>query len=119
MTIEQYAFTLLITHLASMVFIFNVLKRQWRLMKQPIPSYVKRYRYTLFILSLVIFAGNIVPIIIDALTLFIEVGRPDTVKLVSLLYAYSNAITAVVSAYLIWTLYRLAADTKTVTDFET
>lgn len=119
MTIKSYALTLLITHIASMVFIFLVLKRQWALMKLPIPPNIKRFRLTLFILSLAIFAGNIVPIIIDSLTLFIDTGRPQTVKPVSLMYAYSNGITALVSSYLIWTLYRLAADTKSVTDFET
>jgi hypothetical protein len=118
MTIKMYAFTMLVAHVGSMVFIFLVLRRQWALMKQPIPPAVRRFRVVLFMLSMAIFVGNIVPLAIDLATLFVETSRPPVVKPLSLAYAYSNALILLVSSYLIWTLYRLAADTKSVTDFE-
>lgn len=121
-SIETLALILMLAHLASDVFMARVLYRQWGLFKityddygipQNITRDIKRFRMTLFVLSCIVFAGNTVPIIIDAVTFFASnpLNRNPTVPLISLLYAVSNALTALISAYLIFTLYRIAKGT--------
>lgn len=121
-SIETLALILMIAHSASAVFMTRVLYRQWGLFKikyddldieKSITHDIKRFRLTLFVLSCIVFAGNIIPIVIDGITLFGDnsLHRNPTVPLISLLYAVSNALTALISAYLIYTLYRIAKGT--------
>lgn len=118
-TIQALAAILMVGHLASDAFMAMVLKRQWGLFKvrydelgvgEALTRDIKRFRVTLFILSCIVFAGNTIPIIIDGITLFGDnaLHRNPHVPLISLLYAVSNALTALISAYLIYTLYRIA-----------
>lgn len=118
MPIKELAILLLIGHIGSVFFISFVLKRQWGLLKYPINKNLKHFRLTLFFLALAILIGNFIPIVIDALTLFVNLGRPSHIKPISIAYSLSIAIVEFISAYLIWTLYRLAADTKDITDYE-
>lgn len=111
-TIQQLAVLLLVGHFGSVGFMVLVIKRQLRLMKLHIASEIISFRKTLLRISLIIMAGNIVPIIIDGLTLFINTGRPAHVKPVSIAYALSMAITELFSAYLVWVLYRSAEGPK-------
>ena len=94
-----------------------VIRKQWALFKLPIDHSILRFRRTLFFLTLAIFIGNIIPAVIDLLTLFDLTTRPLTVQLPSVLYSFDNSITALLSSYLIWRLYRLAADERAITDF--
>lgn len=119
LSIKELAIALLFGHVASMVFISFVIKRQIGLFKMPTVVKLKRFRRVLFYISLGIFAGNLVPITIDTLTLFVDLGRPGHLRAVSIAYAMSNAITQFLSAYLVWKLYQLAADTQDITDYET
>lgn len=118
-SIETLALILMIAHSASAVFMARVLLRQWGLFKiryddlgieQNLIRDIKGFRITLFVLSCIVFAGNIIPIVIDGITLFggNSLHRNPTVPLISLMYAVSNALTALISAYLIYTLYRIA-----------
>lgn len=118
-SIETLAFILMIAHSGSAVFMTRVLIRQYGLFKvryddlgieKSLTNDIKRFRLTMFVLSCIVFAGNIIPIVIDGITLFGDnsLHRNPTVPLISLLYAVSNALTALISAYLIYTLYRLA-----------
>lgn len=116
-SIKTLALVLLAMHAGSAAYIFTVLKKQVTLLRLPIDSYLKHFRIILFVLSLAIFIGNIIPIVIDGLTLFIDLGRAASVRPIGIAYAISNAVTAFVSAYLIHMLYRLAADEKEVTDY--
>lgn len=116
-SIQSLALILALLHIGSVFFISFVIRRQLGLFKIETPEYLKHFRRVLFTLSVIILIGNIIPIVVDLLTLFVETGRPHQLRVVSVLYALSNAITALVSAYLIWRLYRLAADTKEMTDF--
>lgn len=107
--IEIIALILLLMRIGSGVFILIVMKKQWELLKVPIEPHLMRFRMVLFALSLAIFIGNIIPVIIDAATLFFDTTRPPFLSVTSVSYAMSNAITALLSAYFIHTLYRIAA----------
>lgn len=107
-SIIELAFILLIAHTVSLVFIFRVLRRQYQLMRLPIDKHLQGFRKVLFLLSCAIFLGNIVPIIIDTLTLFVDTERPSELHTISVVYACSNALTAMASALLIWLLYKIA-----------
>ena len=123
-SITLYAAILLLVRIVSMTFITLVLKRQWALLKLPIKNAeqynvkaLKHFRIVLFMLVLVIFIDNLVPAIIDIATiLHANTGRPNTVQPVSLIYTLTASVTSLVSSYLIWQLYRLAADEKDITD---
>lgn len=118
--IELLALILLVLHLGSVVYIGGVLRKQWRLLKVPIYPEIKRFRRVLFTLSAIILIGNAIPIFVDLVTILTNnsLGRTPSVKPISFAYAMSNALTALVSAYLIHTLYKLAASTKEITDYE-
>ena len=78
-------------------------------MKLPIEPEIRHFRKVLFVLSVVIFVGNSIPIFIDGLTIFVgNPGRLSGVRLISVLYGLSNAAVAFFSAYLIHLLYKLA-----------
>ena len=110
MSIQTYALILLIIRLASDAFILAVLYKQVRLFRFTVEPGLRLYRKALFILSLIIFVGNFVPIAIDTLTVFSDVDRSTTqLSTISLWYAFSNAATAFLSAFTIWLLYRMAA----------
>lgn len=122
--IELYASFLLVIRIISMTFIFMVLKRQWGLFKIPIQDEARidkkaarHFRRVLFILALIIFIGNIIPAGIDIMTLITDnTGRPRIVQPISVLYTMTASGTALLSSYLIWRLYRLAAGEKIITD---
>lgn len=110
MSIQTYALILLIIRLASDAFILAVLYKQVRLFRFWVEPGLRLYRKGLFILSLIIFLGNFIPIVIDWLTVSSDLPRAvSTVPTISLWYAFSNAATAFLSAFTIWLLYRMAA----------
>lgn len=110
MELKILAGALLVGRLVSQVFITLVLKRQWELLKLPIDENLKLFRKRLFTLSIVIFLGNLVPILLDATALFITTeGRNSNPSIIGIAYVISNNLTAIVSAFVIWLLYRLAA----------
>lgn len=111
-SITVIAGILLIFRLISDFLIAQVIRRQWHLLKLPVPEEyrndeksIKKFRKILFFLSIAIFVGNAIPVIIDTLTLFVETGRPANLRAISVAYAFSNATTALISATLVWLLY--------------
>lgn len=124
-SIQIIAVFLLIARLISVAFIAVVLRLQWRLFKSDIDfslvpnlsSFEKKRVYlarkVLFALAVAVFLGNMVPIIIDTITIFNDdLGRPDSLQAISVAYAASNALTAMFSAILVWALYRIAGLTS-------
>jgi hypothetical protein len=121
-SIQTLAWILAIMHAGSAIFMAFVIRRQFKLFSYNVTyddsrfeekdiHRIKRFRLGLFLLSCVVLLGNVVPIAIDALTIFgssAATGRPTHVHTISILYAISNALTALISAYLISTLYRIA-----------
>lgn len=109
MSIQTLAAILLIGRLTSVVFILMVLKRQLALFHHPIDDHIRNFRVMLFALACVIFLGNMVPILIDTLTVFSDVTRNNPSS-IGIAYAFSNNITSLVASIFIWLLYRMAAD---------
>lgn len=109
MDIKLYASMLLIARVASMVLMALVLRRQIQLFKLPIDKEIRTYRIILFILAVAIFAGNIIPATIDVLTITDVLTRSArTVNGVSLLYTSAWVLTSLLSAILIFWLYRMS-----------
>lgn len=116
-SIVTLAVILVLFRILSDAFIFSVILKQIALLRMPVPSYLKSFRLVLFFLSLAIFLGNMIPIVIDLLTIFIETGRPAQLRPISVMYAISGATTALLSAFLIWLLYRLADNDHDITEY--
>lgn len=122
-SIQIIAFILLVARLISVAFIVSVIIKQVKVFGKPIDfsiapylnklqrKNVYRVRRVLFILAVIIMVGNMVPILIDYVTLVTDnaVGRTANVKPISVAYAFSNALTAMFSAVMIWALYKLAS----------
>ena len=120
-SLQLIAVFLLIARVISVIFIAIVLRLQWRLFKPNIDfslvpnlSNFERKRIylarrVLFALAVAVFLVNMVPIIIDTITIFDNtLGRPQELRAISIAYAASNAATAMFSAILVWALYRIA-----------
>lgn len=118
MDIKHVAAILLVGHIVSAAFMVFVVRRQRALTKLPVNPELMPLRRTLGRLSMAVLIGNIIPILIDILTIIAHdsLKREDSPSLVGMTYAFSNAITAAVSAYLIWTLYKQAAKTVLIVD---
>lgn len=109
MDIRTLAGILLGFHIVSGIFMGLVIRKQWGLFAHDIEGKYRSLRKLLFILSLVIFAGNLIPIIVDGGTVIGQVvGRNPHPKAISVAYAVSNACVALISSILIWVLYKLA-----------
>lgn len=109
MDIKVYAAILLIIRLASMFLMGAVLRRQLQLFKMPIDKEIRTYRLILFILALAIFAGNIIPAIIDLFTITDNLTRSaKAINGVSLLYTLAWATSSLLSSILIFWLYRMS-----------
>lgn len=124
-SIQAIAFILLIARFISIGFILAVLIKQAKQFGREIdfrlaPYLTKferrnvyRLRTALFLLAIIIFIGNLVPIAIDYITLITDnsLGRTANVRSISIAYAFSNALTAMFSAVMIWALYKIAGVT--------
>lgn len=118
LSLELYVILLLAISAVSMFFIFSVLRRQIRLGRIAEPSDNLRYfRNRLLYISLTIIIMGSIPIGINLLTLFIDTGRPPTVPLVSLIYSMGVHLQGLFLSYLMWELYRLAANEREMTEF--
>lgn len=100
---------LFLLHLAASGFMLSVLRKQLRLFKKRIWPELRSFRRMLFLLSATIFIGNFVPLVIDFLNATNE--APYEVALGRIVYITTNAIIAVVSSILIWSIYRYSAKT--------
>lgn len=109
MDIKLYAAILLGTRIVSLFLMGLVLRRQLQLFKLPIDREIRNYRVILFLLALAIFAGNIVPATIDFLTLTEGLTRSaKTINGVGLVYSLAWTATSLLSAVLIFWLYRMS-----------
>lgn len=105
-----YILILLTISAVAMVFIVKVIAKQISLFKYPITDrHVRRFRNTLFAISLTIIIMGLIPIGINVFTLFNETGRPDVVKLVSFIYSLTVHLQTLLLSYLLWRIYRLAS----------
>lgn len=109
MDIQTLAFLLLVGRLVSEFFIIQVLRRQWKLRKIQTHPRLMKLRHVLSLLAILVFIGNIYPLILDAFTLFIPgVRTVEFVNFVGTLYSLDNSFTFMFASILIWTLYKLS-----------
>lgn len=105
---------LFVLHLLASTFMLMVIKRQIGLFKKYIDPELRAFRLVLFLLSMSIFLGNLIPLTIDFIN---AVGvTTDEVPLGRILYINTNAIVSVISAGLIWSMYRMAAKTAVIVE---
>ena len=109
MDIQILAVILLIGRVISDIFIVSVLKRQWGLRNTQTHPRLMQMRRVLALLAMLVFIGNIYPMLLDLYTLFYPgIRSAQSVNLVGVLYTLDNNITFMLAAILIWTLYKLA-----------
>lgn len=110
MDIQHAAIILLVIRLISTGFILSVLFLQIPLFKVKLAPAEQITRLILFLLSAVLLFGNVIPVIIDFTTAVGAVERSTSVlNQISLLYSFSNAMTSLGSAVLVWLMYKLIA----------
>lgn len=101
MTINQkISLALLIGRMITVTFVGMTARLQWRLIKQNDGPELQVYRVILFSLTLILIFGNIIPIVIDVASLF---NKGSLTLLVA--YVFSNNITAMLAAVILWYLY--------------
>ena len=110
--LQAYVIMLLVIAGIGMHFIFKVIREQRRLFKYRIENrIIRRFRYALFAISVVIVVMGLIPIGINLYTLLVDnAGRPHTVSLVSLVYSLGVHIQSLLLSYLLWQIYKLAAE---------
>jgi hypothetical protein len=104
---QIHALLLLIGRLVAVAFITSVLPKQYRLLKATDYPELRKLRKRLFQASVVLLAGQFIPITIDVLGIF-QIGSFNLL----LLYVYSNNLTAILGSYIMWTVYRISEQTK-------
>ena len=106
---------LLTGRLVTLWYLSRVLKTQIKLLRMPVDDpNVWDFRRTLHYMTIVVALGNLVPIVIDVVTIL----GPSRPFWLGVLYAISNVVTALFTAILIHKMYRLASQTKEVNDLE-
>lgn len=109
MNIQLLASMLLVGRLISEFFIVLVLIKQWRIRKIPTHPRLTSLRRVLTLLAVLVFIGNLYPLLLDAFTLFYPGIRTSrVVNPAGAFYAISTSLTFMFASILIWTLYRLA-----------
>lgn len=119
MDIRVLAWWLLLGRIVSTGFILLVISRQIGLFRRRIQPELIWFRRVLFGLALVILIGNMIPLMIDVVTIIGFVERStNRVNPVGVAYALSNDGVAVFSAILVWIMYRMAARTLLIVERE-
>lgn len=106
-----YILILLSISAVAMYFIVKVIVRQVGLFKYPITDkHVRRFRNTLFAISITIIVMGLIPIAINVFTLFRDTGRPPVVQWLSFIYSLTVHLQTLLLSYLLWRIYRLASE---------
>lgn len=109
MDIQVLASILLIGRLISEGFIIAVMRKQWRIRKTKTHPRLMKIRRVLTLLAVLVFIGNIYPLLLDAYTLYdAQVRTTQNVNLVGVAYSLDNNLTFMFASILIWTLYKLS-----------
>lgn len=107
MDIKIIAAVLLTLRLMSVAFLYLVLKRQVRYLRSKKEPELQNVRILLTSLTAIILLGQLVPILIDSVTLLDVVERSmSRPHPIGIAYALSNGTTAVVTSYLLYKLYK-------------
>lgn len=109
MDIQLLALLLLIGRLISEGFIIAVIIKQWKISKSPVHPRLVPIRRVLTLLAILVFLGNIYPLLLDAYTLLdATVRTTPTINLVGVFYSLDNSLTFMFASILIWALYKLS-----------
>lgn len=109
MDIQLLAFILLVGRLVSEFFIVQVLRRQWKIRNTRVHPRLMKIRGVLSLLAVLVFLGNIYPLLLDAYTLFNpDIRTSGFINLVGTFYSLDNSLTFMLASILIWTLYKLS-----------
>lgn len=109
MDIQLLAFILLMGRAISDTFIVLVLQKQWRIRKIPTHPRLQALRRILTLLALLVFIGNIYPLLLDLYTLFYPgIRTSQTVNAVGAAYSLDNNLTFMFASILIWFLYKIS-----------
>lgn len=104
MGIRIIVLLLLICRVVSVVFLLLVLRIQWKLFARKAGSIqIEVIKRVLFSLTAIILLSNVFPLYVDILALF---GAGSLV--LTVIYAFSNALTAIASGVMLWLMYRIA-----------
>jgi hypothetical protein len=106
---QKISLALLIGRLVTVYFMLLVVGKQYRVLKARNYPELKRLRTTLLTGSSIILAGNIIPIIIDTLGIF---GAGSFALLLA--YVFSNNLTAMLAAYMMWYSIRISEKTEVI-----
>jgi hypothetical protein len=104
---QIHALLLLIGRIITVIFIGNVVPKQYKLLKATNYPELRKLRKRLLQASVVLLVGQFIPILIDVLGIF-QIGSLNLL----LVYVYSNNLTAMLAAYIMWTVYRISEQTK-------
>lgn len=109
MDVHLLAFLLLMGRVISQIFIIAVLRKQWKIRKTKTHPRLMAIRRVLTLLAILVFVGNLYPLLLDFYTLFDSSLRTtQTVNGVMVLYSLDNNLTFMFASILIWTLYKLS-----------
>lgn len=108
MTVQIAALILLGLRLIAVGFIISVLAKQFRLFKLTIENELASFRLAMFSFTVVFLFGSLIPIAVDLFYGVIAVGAKWSWPLI--LYAASNAISALVVSILFWRIYDIVTD---------
>lgn len=109
MNIQLLAFLLLVGRLISDAFIVVVLLKQWKIRKIPTHPRLANIRRVLTLLAVLVFIGNIYPLLLDAFTLFYPgVRTSQSENLAGVFYSLDNNLTFMFASVLIWALYKIS-----------
>lgn len=111
--IQLMALGLLIFRTLSSIFIVVVIYKQLQLFRDIVPQELNLFRKVLFVVTVAIFLGNLVPIVFDTAALFVDIGRAQP-RPIGIAYAFSNATTALVSALGWLIIYVMAERTDVI-----
>lgn len=120
MDIRILALVFLIGRLIAVSYLISVLRTQIALLRLPIEPEIWDFRKTLHYMTIVLALSNVLPIILDAYSVFKvdDLLAGDRPAALSLAYTTSNVITAIIASLLVHKLYELARNTEEVTDLE-
>lgn len=109
MNIQLLALLLLMGRLISDFFIIMVLRKQWKIRKIPTHPRLANIRRVLTLLAVLVFIGNIYPLLLDLYTLFYPgVRTSQVVNPVGVFYSLDNNLTFMFASILIWALYKIS-----------
>lgn len=107
MSVILYATILLIFRFLSMSLIIDVIRKQRTLRKRPIKSKAAAsLREDMYRLAILAMGMNIIPIVVDVLTLVGQTTRPSIINGVSVLYMFSYSIGTLLLTGIIWRMYK-------------